>query len=195
MRMTSASGVLLTTCLVAVALCSGCGTPRQVTQVQRLAGPPPGKALVNFHRPSNAAGGVTYPIFHGSGKMLCELPRRGLFQYICDPGEQIFISWAEQVSVVKADLAPDKIYDIMADLRLGWVRNNFALVPLAKGDARRAKLAEFERREKMTVGLDRTEYVTKYEADHQTKVEQIKWDFFQGEKTNRVRHITKEDCR
>lgn len=195
MKTTLIRGTLLTTCLTVAALITGCGTPKQVTQVQRLTAPPPGKVLVNIHRPSNAAGAVTYPIFHGSGKMLCELPRRGLFQYVCDPGEQVFIAWGENVSVVKGDLAADKIYDIMADFRLGWVRNDFALVPLAKGDKRRAELADFEKREKSTVGLARTEYITRYETEHQAKIEEIKRDFLNGPKAERVRHIKKDDCR
>jgi hypothetical protein len=187
-------GGYLAACLVAIALCSGCGTPRQTTQVQRLAVPPPGKALVNFHRPSNAAGLITYPIFHENGQMLSKLPRRGLFQYFCDPGEQVFISWGEHVSVIKADLAADKVYDIMADFRLGWVRNDFALVPLAKGDKRRAELAKFEAREVLTV-LDRSDDVIRYETDHKAKIEEIRRDFLGGEKADRVSRITKEDCR
>jgi hypothetical protein len=195
MRTSIISRAFAGTCLAAFALATGCGTPKQLTQEQPLAAPPAGKALVNIHRPSNAAGNVTYPIFHGSGKMLCELPRRGWFQYVCDPGEQVFIAWGEHVTVVKGDLAPDKVYDIMADFRLGWVRNDFALVPLAKGDERRSELADFEKRERFTGSMARTDYIVRYESEHQGKIEEIKRDFLHGEKAERVSFIRPDDCR
>jgi hypothetical protein len=180
--------------LSALVFAAGCASPK-IDQVTRVSAPPQGKSLVNIHRPSNAAGNLKYPIFRGDGQMLCDMPAKALFQYVCDPGELILISWGERVTVIQADLAPDKVYDIMADFRLGWVRNDFALVPLLKGDPRRAKLPEFEKREKFTVGPERTERMMQYEAKHKARIEEIRRDFLGGDKSDRVKKISKDDCR
>jgi len=59
--------------------------------------------------------------------MLMDQPGVSLFQHVCNPGEQVFIVWADHVTVVKADLAADKIYDIMVDVGMGWVQPNIVL--------------------------------------------------------------------
>ena len=176
---------------------AGCASlPKTARIVQRISQPPAGKALVNFHRPSNAAGGRLIAIFDGNGKMLMDLPGGSLFQHVCDPGEQVFMVWADHVTVVKADLAPDKIYDIMVDVAPGWVQANIFLTPLTKDAPRRAKLAEFERREKKTLGLNTAApRVAEYEAQNQPRVQEIKRDFLTGEKANRVKLLQKTDCR
>ncbi len=111
-------------------LCTGCaGIPKTAVKVQRISRPPPRNALVNFHRLSGAAGPRAFAIFDGNGKMLVDVPGQALFQLVCEPGEQVFIGEAEHVSVVKADLAPDKIYDIMVDVSIGWVRQKEILGP------------------------------------------------------------------
>ena len=103
-------------------LCVGCsGLPKQLTKTQRIEQPPAGKALVNFHRPSTWGGGQLYPIFDLNGKMLIDLPGGCEFQQVCEPGENVFMGWAEHVAVVKADVAPDKVYDVMVDVSMGWI--------------------------------------------------------------------------
>jgi hypothetical protein len=175
----------------------GCSSvPKTDRVVDRISQPPPGKALVNFHRPSGYAGGRLIAIFDRNGKMLVDLPGRALFQQVCDPGEQVFMVWADHVTVVKADLAPDKIYDIMVDVSMGWVQANIVLSPVGKDDPRRAKLAEFERRERRTLGVNpESPRVAEYEAKNQPRVAEIKQDFLAGAKSDRVRHLQKDDCR
>jgi hypothetical protein len=134
----------LALCLVfglPIAACAG----SKLIQTQRIASPPSGKALVNFHRPTAYGGNERVPIFDGTGKMLIDLPGKSEFQVVCDPGEQLFIAWADHVSVVKADLAADKTYDIMVDVGMGWMEANIRLTPLSKDDPRRAKLKSAKR--------------------------------------------------
>jgi hypothetical protein len=183
-------------CLVlAGALLSGCaGLPKHLTKTTRIEAPPSGKALVNIHRPSGYGGGK-FAVFEASGKMLIDMPGGCEFQYVCDPGQHVFIGWADHVTVVKADVAADKIYDIMIDIGMGWVKANIRLVPLAKGDERRAKLADFERREKNVLALNRNEHVEKYEAKNKDRIADIKKDFLGGDKTDRVSVLNKDDCR
>ena len=195
-KLRSNAGVLLSF-MFAGALCVGCSSiPKTTRMADRISQPPPGKALVNFHRPSNYGGGRLIAIFDGNGKMLMDLPGGTLFQHVCDPGEQVFTVWADHVTVVKGDLAADKIYDIMVDVSPGWVQINIVLTPLTKDNPRRAKLAEFERREKRTLGLNTASpRVAEYEAKNQPRVEEIKRDFLAGQKSDRVKYLQKDDCR
>jgi hypothetical protein len=180
--------------LVLIPLAVYAGLPKHLKLVPKITQPPAGKALVNFHRPSNY-GGVKYAIFDSDGKMLIDLPGGSTFQMVCDPGQHLFMGWADHVTVVKADVAADKTYDIMIDIGMGWVKANIRLIPLLKGDPRREKLAEFEKREKKVVGLVRTEHVTDYEAKNKTRVEEIRRDFLGGGKSDRVSVMQADDCR
>ncbi len=170
--------------------------PKTCRIVTRISQPPPGKALVNFHRPSSYGKPVGVPIFDINGKMLVDMRGASLFQVVCDPGETVFIGWAEHVTVIKADVAPDKIYDIMVDVAPGWVSANIFLTPLTKGHPRRAKLAEFDRREKWTIGINpNSPRVAEYETKNRERIEQIKKDFLGGAKSDRVIYLRKYDCR
>jgi hypothetical protein len=182
--------------MFAVLACAGCGgLPKHLKTVQRVDQPPAGKVLVNFHRPSNWGGAEKFAIFNGNGQMLIDIPGGSVFQHISDPGEQVFMAWADHVTVVKADFAPDKSYDIMVDIGMGWVRGNIKLVPLTKSEPRRAELAKFEQREKKVLGLNRDQHVTDYEAKNKERVEEIKRDFLGGSKSERVSYLAKDDCR
>jgi hypothetical protein len=182
--------------MFAALLCVGCASlPKQLTKVERIQQPPAGKALVNFHRPSTWGGNQLFPIFDVNGKMLIDLPGGCEFQQVCEPGENVFMGWAEHVSAVKVDAAPDKTYDIMVDISMGWIKGNIFMSPMAKGDARRSKLPDFERREKTVVALNRNQHVIDYEAKNQKRVEEIKRDFLGGQKSERVTSLQKDDCR
>jgi hypothetical protein len=159
-------------------------------QSTRLYAPPQGKSLVNFHR---SLGAFTYALYDQAGTFLCDAPPYGEFQYVCDPGEQVFIGWILQspVSVVQAELAPNKVYDILI-LETSWERPH--LVPLAKGDERRAHLSEYEAEED-PVSMIRSSRILKSEAQVQPKIEEIRKDFFGGPKSDRVVKLAKEDCR
>ena len=198
MKTTSFSSKLPVLCALLLAgapLAGFAGLPKDLTKATRLAAPPSGKAIVNFHRPSNWGGAERFAIFGQDGKMLIDLPGGCEFQYVCDPGEHVFIAWADHVTVIKADVAADKVYDIMIDIGMGWVRGNIQLIPLVKGDERRDKLADYERREKKVVALNRNKHVTDYEEKSQNRIEQIKKDFLGGDKSDRVTRMSKDDCR
>jgi hypothetical protein len=188
---------ILASLLALVWLGCGCaGVPPTAKIVERITQPPPGKALVNFHRPSSYGKPIGVPIFDLDGKMLADMRGASLSQVVCDPGEKVFISWAEHVTVIKAELAPDKIYDVMVDVAPGWVQANIYLTPLAKNDARRTKLAEFDRREKWTIVANpNSPRVAQYETQSRDRIQQIKTDFLGGEKADRVKVIALDDCR
>jgi hypothetical protein len=187
--------ITLTLAGTALTLGVGCGSlPKHVPQVARLSTPPEGKAIINFQRPTKY-GGQLYAIFDGDGKLLCDLPGAAAYQYVCAPGEHVFIAWADAVSVVKAEVEAAQVYDIMVDVGMGWVRPNIKLVPVTKEDPRRDRLAEFEARQKWVVGIERTEHVVNYEQRNAAKIAEIKRDFLGGEKSDGVRHLSRTDHR
>jgi hypothetical protein len=182
--------------LVALAALAGCASTnyKVVAKTERITSPPAGKALVNFHRVTSWGGAYLFPIFNLEGKYICELPGKAEFQYVCDPGEQVFMAWADQVTVVKADLAPDKIYDVMVDVGMGWMKPNIMLNPLKKSDERRSSLPNFEQRARLISPL-RTAEIEEREQKNQQRVADIKRDFLNGAKADRVRHLAQDDCR
>lgn len=180
----------------ALALCCGCShLPNHMTKTERIMAPPAGKALVNFHRPTGYAEAILYPIFFGDGSFIGELPGESIIQYVCNPGKCHFIGWMEHVSVVEAEVAADKVYDLMIDVQMGWVKANINMVGLARNDPRRAKLSAFEKREKNILATQRAPYVIQYEQRSQARIQEIKRDFLGGEKSDRVEHVKADDCR
>ena len=183
---------------------TGCSSiPKTTRLAERISQPPPGKALVNFHRPSNYGAGRLIAIFDGNGKMLIDLPVTSLFQHVCDPGERVFMVWDDRVSVVKAELAPDKVYDIRVDISdikvdlfMGWVRANIVLTPLRKNDSGRAELAGLEKQEKRTLSLNSSSpRVAEHEAKSQMTVADINKDFLTSQQADCVKYLQKDDCR
>ena len=128
--------------------------------------------------------------------MLADMRGASLFQVVCDPGEQLFIGWAERVNVVKADLAANKTYDIMVDVAMGWVTASIYMTPLTKNDPRRGKLSQFAKQEKSTIVVNPdSPRIAEYEAKNRERFVQIKKDFLNGEKSERLKLLSKDDCR
>lgn len=180
---------------------TGCGSvpkvPKDMAQVERLQQPPPGKALVNFLRPTKYGSrgpGMRQAIFDGSGRMLCDLPGQFQFQYVCDPGEHVFIAWADKVTVVKANTVAGKVYDVMVDVSMGWVRADIKLTALTKSDPRRARLAEFEKACRV-LSQTRTAHIEEYETTRAARIAEIKRDFLDGDKKDRLQVLGPDDCR
>jgi len=168
-----------------------------ITKVTRIPAPPAGKALVNIHR-ANFGGGwtanVRTPLFDESGTFLMDLPRRCECQLVCEPGQKTFISWygANPVNVITADLAPDKTYDLLIDLT--WPKIIF--VPFSKDPAGRKKLEKIEKQDANEVfRLERDQTALDYESSQKAHIDQIKKDFLGGGKSDRVVHVSKDDCR
>jgi hypothetical protein len=135
--------------LVAVAalLLGGCGTTRfmAVPAQPALAAPPAGQVLVNIIRPSGFAGDQDMPIFDGTaGVLIGNLRGKERMQYVCPPGERMFIGWGEHKSGVAATLTADRIYDLICDSGVGFWRASVSLRPIPKDDARRKKLPAWE---------------------------------------------------
>ncbi len=195
-----------------LALSSGCASfkfDQNVVRSTRISQPPPGKALVNFHRPSNWAGAYLSPVFDGNRQFIGLLEGASEFQWVCPPGEHVFVSWSEApitmkqaqapsgaVAALQAQVQADKVYDVMVDLTPGWGSPPVAFAPLTRGSERRDRLAEFEGREKkVTSGMQPTADVTEYQRNRQNKAQGILQDFVQGSKRDKLRYLKPDDFR
>jgi len=118
-------------------LCNGSANPRQARRWEL-------PSSVELWRAKAIA------IFSGDGKcwLICQVlvvparlrSGRIRFHYMGRPCDRC-----------QSDLAADKIYDMMVWMCPRCVADQHLLTPLTKGDPRRAKLAEFEMREKRTL--------------------------------------------
>ena len=106
--------------------------PRHATLRDPMLKPSEGKAIVNFLRPSSVGGAVSITIWDGD--RLIGVPRgKQTFQYECDPGQHLFISWSEFKSPVEAELLPDRVYYIVLRPRMGGWRLRLHQVPVHLG--------------------------------------------------------------
>ncbi len=176
----------------------GCGAPRmrEARPDEAITAPPAGKALVNFQRPSDYGGHREYAIFDRTTLLGTNFGEQR-FQYVCDPGEHVFIGyltdsiWAT-VSVIKATLLPDKVYDCIVDA--GYFTSSIALNPLKKDEERREELPDWEDDSDLMV-KNEAGNAAFYEADRRADNEEILKDFLEGEKTDRVKILAPDDCR
>lgn len=189
--------------LCALLLATGCKIgPRQrqsmlrQEQGSRLTAAPAGQALVNLHRPglTKSYKNYNFLVFDHRGVLLAELPIQAETQIVMEPGDHVFVGWyiaTAPVSVVKADLAADKVYDLYV---LEGFNDRPRLEVLHWNDPTRSRLVEWESTEALMV-LERTTEITAVEADVRPRIEQIKADFLSGPKSDRVRTLQREDCR
>jgi len=118
--------------ILAVFLVS-CVTGVVMSRKDSLTRPSEGKAIVNFMTPF--WGGLAKPVMATiwDGDKLIGVSRGKLaFQYECDPGKHLFISWSEFKSPVEAELLPNRMYYIVLRTRMGGFRARIHQVPVNK---------------------------------------------------------------
>ena len=192
MSMRSALGILVLGSLLA-----GCSSIPRFTRAgepgELLSAPPAGKALVNFHRPSNYAGGEDLPVFDRA-TLIGNTLGGSRFQYVCDPGEHVFISKKDSVYVVQAQLQEGKVYDIVIDISMGFWQMNVHIHALKKDDPRRGEIAGWEKKERLLVPV-RSDDAAGYDKKRQPDLQEIQADFLGGSKSDRVVKLAPDDHR
>ncbi len=182
---------------VLAALSAGCSSIPNFTRAgepgELLAAPPAGKALVNFHRPSGYGGGADLPVFDRTTLIGNSLGKTR-FQYVCDPGEHVFVARKDAVSVVQARLLGDRVYDIVIDVGMGWWSANIQIQPITKTHERRGELGKWEGLERLLVSV-RNDAAVAYETKLRADLEGILKDFFGGSKADRLRKLEPDDHR
>lgn len=119
--------IALVLCVLLVSSLQSCGLAfmrQSMAGETTLSAPPSGKSLVNFHRPSGFGGAADFRIFDREN-LIGNVAGGCLFQYVCDPGEHVFVGTSQSTSVVRADLAADKVYDIVINVGMGFIRADY----------------------------------------------------------------------
>ena len=116
--------------LIVVMAVTGCGPKRPyMTPQPAKIKPSEGKALVHFIRPSGYGRAAHFTIWDGE-KLIGESWGKESFQYECDPGKHLFITWSEYKSPLEADLLPNRVYYVLLRIRMGMWRGRLHFVPL-----------------------------------------------------------------
>jgi len=158
-----------------------------------LTAPPAGQALVNFHRPSGYGGAQQYPVFDGE-KLIGNTMGKTMFQYVCDPGVHHFMGVADRATVVRAELAADKVYDIVLNISMGFWKAGITMDPLIQGHDKRPEVPEWEERERRWI-YAADERALRYEASRQGWAQDTKADFTTGDKQDRLKSMGPNDDR
>ena len=122
----------LGTLLLIVVFVSGCSLkkPYMTDQVAKFK-PSEGKALVNFIRPSGYGRAAGFTIWNGD-KLIGMSFGKQSFQYECDPGKHLFITWSEYKSPLEAELLPNRVYFVLLRIRMGMFRGRLHFIPINK---------------------------------------------------------------
>lgn len=95
-----------------------------------LEPPPEGKAVVYFGRLTGFVGRARPFHFFEGEHYLIRLKGKNYLRYVCDPGEHLFWTAAENRSFVKVDLEAGKIYALNADMQFGTFSARAELQPI-----------------------------------------------------------------
>jgi hypothetical protein len=196
--------------------------PKTLIAVASVSRPPPSKALVNFHFPLDRAerffrsidsvtggdveklatpGPGTILIFDESGRLLIRLESGSVFQYVCDPGKHLFIAWLTRdyggVEAVSAEVAPDRVYDILAGVTPGLVSGGrISLVPITNGHPKRAMLPKIDKLERFAVALNAASpRVAEFEAAKREHIQRATREFVGGVRSHLLLQLHPEDGR
>ncbi len=120
-----ARGALTAALVLLLISCGG----KYMTLSEPLPKPSEGKALVNFMRPSSFGKAVEATIWDGE-KLIGWIYGKQAFQYECEPGKHLFVSWSEYKSPVEAELLPGRVYYIVLRTRMGGWRARVHQIPV-----------------------------------------------------------------
>ena len=115
-------------CALLALLMVSCGG-KYMIKSEPLPKPSEGKALVNFVRPSFFGKAVEATIWD-SETLIGWIYGQQAFQYECEPGKHLFISWSEYKSPVEAELLPGRVYYIVLRTRMGGWRARIHQIPV-----------------------------------------------------------------
>jgi hypothetical protein len=120
-----------------LSLLSGCTSP-VMRPTDEVLKPNNHFAIINFIRPSGGAPAVMFEMWDKEN-FVGVLTTNSYIQYRASPGEHTFLAFAENYSVIKANLLPGKTYYVKAFVVPGWLKGNVIIVPLQaqdKGDGK-----------------------------------------------------------
>ena len=116
--------------VVVAILFVGCaGSSKYMTKATPIEGPPPGKALVYFMRPSGLGFAINFQIWDGE-HFIGLSQAKSYFAYPCEPGKHLFIGMAENKRGIEADLVAGKSYYVITQVKMGAWRARMGFIPV-----------------------------------------------------------------
>lgn len=103
------------------------------------------EALVVFVRPSEYASGVGCTILDEEGHFIGQSPAHTHFAVSMRPGPHMFVSWAENIDALQAELAPGKTYFVEVAPTIGVFSARVHLRALKPGSEKWSKQQEWLR--------------------------------------------------
>ena len=166
MKRMSGAGLALGACLCGVLIWAGGCAPSMDGRALMGPGdtppasPPPGKAMVVFHRPETfVAGGLNMSLWDEEHFIATTQGGEGV-AYVCDPGARVFVGRCEQsgnwgmyyfgesTTAVDADLEADRVYDIYCEAHWRLHAHVVKLRPVTAGQSDlREKVSRWMRKE------------------------------------------------
>jgi hypothetical protein len=101
------------------------------------------KAVVVFMRPSGFGAALAQTILDDKGRFLGDALPSSRFAVKVPSGEHTFIVWAENTGVLKANLAPGKIYFVEVSLSMGFGSASAELLAIKPSTENWAELDEW----------------------------------------------------
>lgn len=83
-------------------------------------------------RPSGIGYAINFNIWDGE-KVIGNSVAKSQFDYLADPGKHLFVSTAENIVFLEADVEAGKIYYILSRVKMGWWKARTELIPVTKG--------------------------------------------------------------
>jgi hypothetical protein len=103
----------------------------------------PDAATVIFMRPSSYASALTTTIFDERGRFYGDSLPESYFAVSVEPGEHIFISWAENTGALRASLAAGRIYFVEVAPKVGVLSARVHLLAITPQRESWGKLREW----------------------------------------------------
>lgn len=108
------------------------GSSGYMKSSETLLTPTNEKALVRFMRPSGIGYAINFNIWDGE-KVIGNSVAKSQFDYLADPGKHLFVSTAENVVFLEAEVEAGKVYYILSRVKMGLWKARTELVPVTKG--------------------------------------------------------------
>lgn len=96
---------------------------------EQTNGPEPGKALINFMRPSSFGGAIQSTLYDGD-TYIGTISANTRLCYQAEPGQHLFMIVGESADFMQANLLPNKTYYVNVAPRPGFLKSRFSLRPM-----------------------------------------------------------------
>ncbi len=118
---------------VLLIISTGCaGSSKYMKPAELAVIVPPDKAVVYFMRPSGMGFAINFQIWDGD-HFIGLSQAKSCFAYVCDPGNHLFMGFAENKVAIDAELEPAKEYFIGTNVRMGMWKARMQFTPVTRG--------------------------------------------------------------